>query len=88
VFDIPATARSMGGGQRIGTEVRNDKGSIGYTGPCPPPGHGPHHYHFKLFALDVNALGIGADSTVADVENAASKHAIAEGELIGTYERK
>jgi Raf kinase inhibitor-like YbhB/YbcL family protein len=88
VFDIPATARSMGGGQRIGTEVRNDKGSIGYTGPCPPPGRGPHHYHFKLFALDVNALGISADSTVADVENAASKHAIAEGELIGTYERK
>src|SRR5262249_40354356 len=26
--------------------------SIGYRGPSPPSGHGIHHYHFRLFALD------------------------------------
>lgn len=88
VFDIPASARSIGGGQRAGTEVTNDFGKPGYGGPCPPKGHGPHHYHFKLFALNTDKLGLSSDAKVADVENAARQHAIAEGELVGTYERK
>jgi Raf kinase inhibitor-like YbhB/YbcL family protein len=88
VFDIPASARSIGGGQRIGTEVANDFGKPGYGGPCPPKGHGPHHYHFKLFALDVDRLDASPSGKVVDVENAAQKHAIGQGELIGTYERR
>jgi Raf kinase inhibitor-like YbhB/YbcL family protein len=88
VFDIPASTRSIGGGQRIGTEVMNDFGKLGYGGPCPPKGHGPHHYHFKLFALDTEKLDLPTSAKVADVENAARKHAIAEGEIVGTYERK
>src|SRR5204862_8324511 len=27
---------------------RNGFGNIGYGGPCPPPGHGKHHYRFRL----------------------------------------
>jgi len=88
VFDIPATARAIGGGQRLGTEVQNDMGKPGYAGPCPPPGHGVHHYHFKLFALDTDRLGLSPSAKVVDVEQAASRHALAQGELIGTYERK
>ena len=87
VYDIPASARSIGGGQKVGTEVNNDFGKPGYGGPCPPRGHGPHHYHFKLFALDADKLGLGPDAKIADVEGAANKHALALGELIGTYER-
>jgi Raf kinase inhibitor-like YbhB/YbcL family protein len=88
VHSIPASARSIGRGQTIGTEVSNDFGKSGYGGPCPPTGHGPHHYHFKLFAVNVDRLDVSAHAKVADVENEASKHAIAQGELIGTYERK
>jgi hypothetical protein len=88
VFDIPATARSIVGGQKAGKEATNDNGSVGYTGPCPPPGHGLHHYHFKLFALSVDRLALSDNAKVIDVENAASSHTIARGELIGTYERK
>lgn len=88
VYDIPASARSIGGSQRLGTEVRNDFGKPGYGGPCPPTGHGPHHYHFKLFALKVGRLDIGESAKVVDVESAARAHAIAQGELIGTYERR
>lgn len=88
VFDIPASARSIGGGQKVGTEVANDFGKPGYGGPCPPKGHGPHHYHFKLFALDVDKLNVATGAKVVDVENGATKHAIAQGELVGTYERK
>ena len=35
---------------------RNAKGGLGYFGPRPPPGHGLHHYHFELFALDSPVL--------------------------------
>ena len=87
VYDIPASTRSIGGGQRIGTEVANDFGKPGYGGPCPPKGHGPHQYRFKLFALGTDKLGLSAGAKIADVETAARQHAIAEGELIGTYER-
>jgi Raf kinase inhibitor-like YbhB/YbcL family protein len=88
VFDIPPSARSVGGTERVGTEVTNDFGKSGYGGPCPPKGHGPHHYHFRLFALEIERLGLSADAKVADIENVANKHAIAQGELIGTYERR
>ena len=88
VFDIPASARALGDGKKVGTEVTNDFGKPGYGGPCPPKGHGPHHYHFKLFALDTDKLDLSPNAKVEDVENAARRHAIAEGELIGTYERK
>jgi Raf kinase inhibitor-like YbhB/YbcL family protein len=88
VFDIPDSARSIAGGQRVGTEVTNDFGKSGYGGPCPPKGHGQHHYHFKLFALDVDKLGLSPNAKVADVEKAAQQHAVGQAELIGTYVRK
>jgi Raf kinase inhibitor-like YbhB/YbcL family protein len=87
-YDIPASARGIAGGEKAGTEVTNDAGTVGYTGPCPPPGNGVHHYHFKLFALDVDRLNLAAGAKVADVAAAASAHAIGQGELVGTYERK
>ncbi|HZC37179.1 MAG TPA: YbhB/YbcL family Raf kinase inhibitor-like protein [Sphingomicrobium sp.] len=87
-YDIPATVRSIGPGQAAGAQAINDFGKAGYGGPCPPPGHGPHHYHFKLFALDVGKLSVPANAKVADVENAVQQHAIGQGELVGTYERK
>ena len=87
LYNIQASARSLGG-PHSGTEVTNDFGKPGYGGPCPPKGHGPHHYHFKLFALDVERLELGPDAKVSDVERAATSHAIAQGELVGTYERR
>ena len=88
VYDIPASARSIGGAQKLGAEVTNDFGKPGYGGACPPKGHGPHHYHFKLFALDADRLGISDNAKVEDVEAAAKQKAIGQGELVGTYERK
>ena len=92
-YDIPANLRSLdaGAGNSAGSafaQAVNDMGKTGYGGPCPPKGHGIHHYHFKLFALDVDKLGVPANSKVLDVENEASKHALGTGELIGTYERR
>ena len=57
-----------------------------YTAPQPPPGHGVHHYHFKLYALD--AMIDLPDTTDADGLSAAmAGHILASTELVGTYER-
>ncbi|HDG61703.1 MAG TPA: YbhB/YbcL family Raf kinase inhibitor-like protein [Thermotoga sp.] len=66
---------------------RNDFGKIGYDGPCPPRGHGVHHYHFKIYALDT-LLDLPPGSTKKDLEKAMKGHVICWGELIGTFERR
>src|SRR5256885_4651949 len=84
-YDIPASTQSIAAGQKVGTEVTNDKGGPGYTGPCPPPGHGLHHYHFKLFALDAERLRLPPGSKNAGVENPANQHPVGKAELVGTF---
>ncbi len=60
--------------------------TIGYRGPAPPPGHGVHHYHFKLYALDAKLdLAPGLDK--AALLSAMEGHVLARGELVGTYQR-
>lgn len=87
-YDIPPATRAIAAGQSIGKQAINGFGKPGFGGPCPPKGHGLHHYHFKLYALDVGTLDVPANAKVEDVEAAAQRHAIGRGELIGTYERK
>lgn len=66
---------------------RNDFGSQGYDGPEPPPGHGVHHYHFKLAALDVTNLNVPEKAGVETIWDKARTHVIEQAELVGTYER-
>lgn len=65
---------------------KNDFGNMGYGGPMPPRGHGPHHYHFKLYALDTE-LDLQAGATKQELLKAMEGHIIAQAELVGTYER-
>lgn len=59
---------------------------IGYNGPMPPRGHGVHHYHFKLYALDT-ALDVQPGLDKKGLLARMQGHILAEGELIGTYRR-
>jgi Raf kinase inhibitor-like YbhB/YbcL family protein len=65
---------------------RSSWGRIGYGGPAPPPGHGVHHYHFKLYALDA-AIDAKAGLDKKQLLAAMKGHIIAQGELVGTYQR-
>lgn len=65
---------------------RNDFGDAGYGGPAPPKGHGTHHYHFVLYALD-ERLEAPPGLDKAGLLAAMEGHILARGELIGTYER-
>jgi Raf kinase inhibitor-like YbhB/YbcL family protein len=57
----------------------------GYGGPCPPPGK-PHHYLFKLYALDTG-LNLPANTNAAALERAMKGHITGQAQLIGTYGR-
>jgi len=59
---------------------------LGYGGPCPPPGK-PHRYFFKLYALDT-MLDLKPGLTKKDLLKAMEGHVLAEGQLMGTYQRK
>ena len=93
IFDIPADWRGLA--EHLARkdypdgpkQAKNDFRKSVYDGLCPPPGHGPHHYRFRLIALSVPHLPLKAQASCAAVTVAAQEHALAEAELVGRYER-
>ena len=95
IYKMPADTTGLSEGIAASAELsspagaaqgKNTAGRIGYHGPMPPPGHGVHHYHFKLYALDSKLqLAAGADKEA--LLKAMKGHILAQGELIGTYQR-
>jgi Raf kinase inhibitor-like YbhB/YbcL family protein len=84
-WGIDPAAGGLGEGEAAPVEGQNDFGSAGWRGPCPPPGHGPHRYFFRLHALD-RELELPAGAGKAEVEQALAG-ALGVAELVGTYER-
>lgn len=64
----------------------NSGDEIGYDGPRPPRGHGPHRYHFKLYVLD-RRLDLNPGATKKELENAMKGKVMKYGEAIATFER-
>lgn len=76
------TVDSLGGAAQ-GT---NDFDAVGYRGPCPPAGNGPHTYRFRLHVLDsMLSLDPGADRSA--VEGAMAGHQVGDATLTGTFQR-
>ena len=73
-------------GMKPEKEGLNDFGDVGYKGPYPPEGR-PHRYFFKVFALD-KILNLPDKALKADLLKAMEGHILAQGELVGTYERE
>ncbi len=93
VYDIAPAVSELPEGHAGGPrtprlpQAINDFGRPGYGGPCPPPGHGTHHYRFRLLALGIETLPLPDRPRCPEVEAAARPHVIAEAELVGTYSR-
>ena len=73
-------------GERAPGEGRNDFREIGYRGPCPPRGHGPHRYFFRLYAL-AREPAVSSGASRREFERALKDNVFAVAELVGTYER-
>lgn len=94
VVDLPADTRSLPAGAGSGgtlptgaRQMRTDFGATGWGGPCPPPGHGVHHYTFTLVALKVPTLDVSADATASLVGYMALSQSLGTATVVGTYER-
>jgi Raf kinase inhibitor-like YbhB/YbcL family protein len=74
-------------GERAPFEGRNDFGSVGYRGPCPPRGHGPHRYFFRLYAVE-SELALGAGASREELERLLEGQVLELAELVGTRERR
>ena len=68
-----------------GVSGRNSFGTIGYGGPCPPSGS--HRYYFKVYALDTS-LNLLAGADKKTLQEAMNGHILAEGSLMGHFQKK
>lgn len=96
IFNIPANTNYLptGAGSKFPellpqqvVQSINDYGELGYGGPCPPKGHGPHHYIFTIYALDTAALNLPPDTAPKIVNQYIQKHSIAHTSFTSIYER-
>ncbi len=96
VYNIPASATKLATGAGDASkhllpagaaQGNTDFGTPGYGGPCPPVGDKPHHYHFTVFALDVDKLDIPAGATAAYVGFNLHGHTLAKAEIVALYGR-
>ena len=86
LYDIPASSHGLPEHPRTGTSGVNSFGKTGFGGPCPPKKDHAHHYHFHVYALDVDSIG-PAGLSKEDALNAMRGHILAEGEVVGTHKR-
>ncbi len=92
LWGLPASERFLP--ERVSRDAKLKSGAsqglsdfkeVGYRGPCPPPGP-PHRYYFRLFALDAMPTLL-ARASAADLRRAMEGHILAEGAIMGTYQR-
>jgi Raf kinase inhibitor-like YbhB/YbcL family protein len=97
IYKIPTETKSFEEGIPRKARVANPAGAfqgansfesdnIGYRGPAPPKGHGVHHYHFKVYAID-KPLDLEPLLDKKSLLAAIDGHILAQGEIVGTYER-
>lgn len=95
IYKLPPTLTGLPGGVPKTPTLADPAGAvqgnntwpkIGYNGPMPPKGHGVHHYHFKLYALDT-ALDVKPGLDKKQLLAQMKGHILGEGDLVGTYER-
>ena len=91
LYNLPPQATGLPEDARHGAlpagtvEGLNDWKRTGYGGPCPPVGR--HRYVHKLYALDRTLFSLGS-ATKAELERAMEGHVLAQGQLIGTYQKR
>lgn len=68
-------------------ELYNSYGELGYGGPQPPKGSGPHPYIITLYALNIEKLDLGANTSLTAFIKVLEGKTLATAEITGIYER-
>ena len=68
-------------------QIKNDFGSRGFGGACPPENHGVHHYRFTVHALSVEKLELPDDASGALVGYMINAHTIESSTIESLYKR-
>ncbi|MDQ0736721.1 YbhB/YbcL family Raf kinase inhibitor-like protein [Arthrobacter agilis] len=96
VANLPVTTTSLAAGAGTdgsgllpegAVQLRNDAGFAGYVGAAPPEGHGPHHYHVVVHALDVESLDLQPEASPAYLGFNLFASTLGRARLIGTFEQ-
>jgi Raf kinase inhibitor-like YbhB/YbcL family protein len=68
-------------------ELKNSFGDIGYGGPQPPKGTGDHPYVVTLYALNVEKLELGVNTSLPGFKKAIEGKVIELASITGMYGR-
>lgn len=84
---VGKTAYGINGQNDYATFMQGTYG--GYDGPCPPwNDERLHHYHFRLYALGVESLGLSGPFGGKQAMEAIGKHSLGQAQFVGTYSNK
>lgn len=95
VYDIPPSVTSLPeGAGSAGAQLppgsvqgRNDFGTSGYGGPCPPAGDRPHHYVFTVYALKTDSIEAAPSSSAARIALVLKASALGQASFTALYGR-
>jgi Raf kinase inhibitor-like YbhB/YbcL family protein len=85
-WGITPDVGGLADGELAPLEGRNDIGTVGFRGPCPPRGYGRLRYRLRLHAV-AEDLRLAPGAGVRDLELALASKVLAVAELVGTYGR-
>jgi Raf kinase inhibitor-like YbhB/YbcL family protein len=87
VHQLPTNASASGYLKKTGAiEARNDFGTDGYGGPCPPPGK-PHRYVITVYALNTTNLRVVAGRPALIFEHEIALAALESARLVVIHGR-
>ena len=69
-------------------ELMSTYDELGYGGPEPPKGSGVHPYVATVYALNVDSLPLGVNTTLSQFLRAIEGKVIAEATMTGNFEQK
>jgi Raf kinase inhibitor-like YbhB/YbcL family protein len=95
VVNIPPAVRELSEGASSAhgrmpegaLELRNSFNEMGYGGPKPPRGTGPHEYVIAMLALSVDALPIGPFTSPEDCAKSLEGLVIDSGSVVGIFQQ-
>ncbi len=93
VINIPSQVNSLEEGAskkkmpKGSLELKNSWGNLGYGGPQPPKGTGDHPYVITLYALNVEKLDLGTNTSLSAFKKAIEGKVIVQASITGKFGR-